>query len=121
VLTIWNKIDLGDKPAGKHRNIIYVSALTGAGFDALRDALKDQIGYHAAPEGIYLARRRHLVALHRASEALESADGHLRTCQAGELLAEDLRTAQDALSEITGAFTSEDLLGRIFSSFCVGK
>ncbi|HKH21405.1 MAG TPA: tRNA uridine-5-carboxymethylaminomethyl(34) synthesis GTPase MnmE [Gammaproteobacteria bacterium] len=121
VLTIWNKIDLGDKPAGKRKNIVYVSALTGAGFDALRDALKDQIGYHAAPEGIYLARRRHLVALHRASEALESADGHLRTCQAGELLAEDLRAAQDALSEITGTFTSEDLLGRIFSSFCVGK
>ncbi|HKF96480.1 MAG TPA: tRNA uridine-5-carboxymethylaminomethyl(34) synthesis GTPase MnmE, partial [Gammaproteobacteria bacterium] len=121
VLTIWNKIDLGDKPAGKRKNIIYVSALTGAGFDALRGALKDQIGFHAAPEGIYLARRRHLVALHRASEALESADGHLRTCQAGELLAEDLRAAQDALSEITGTFTSEDLLGRIFSSFCVGK
>ncbi|MDQ4147718.1 MAG: tRNA uridine-5-carboxymethylaminomethyl(34) synthesis GTPase MnmE [Pseudomonadota bacterium] len=121
VLTIWNKIDLSGQSAGNRDDIIYVSALTGAGFDALCDVIKDHAGYRNSPEGVYLARRRHLVALHRASEALDKSDKLLRTRQAGELLAEELREAQNALSEITGEFTSEDLLSRIFSSFCIGK
>jgi tRNA modification GTPase len=121
VLMIWNKIDLGDKPAGRREDTVYISALTGSGLDALREALKEHMGYRANPEGVYLARRRHLVALQSAGQALERADELLKTRQAGELLAEELRAAQQSLSEITGAFTSEDLLGRIFSSFCVGK
>lgn len=121
LLTIWNKIDLGCKPPSKQGNVVYLSALTGAGLDTLRGALKDHMGYRANPEGVYLARRRHLVALQSAGEALGRANELLHTRQAGELLAEELRVAQQALSEITGAVTSEELLGRIFSSFCIGK
>lgn len=121
VLQVWNKIDLGETPAGRPADVVYVSALTGAGFDALRERIKLFAGYTAAPDGVFLARRRHLEALHAADQALVRAGELLRTCQAGELLAEELRAAQRALSEITGAFTSEDLLGRIFASFCIGK
>ncbi|MGH8503000.1 MAG: tRNA uridine-5-carboxymethylaminomethyl(34) synthesis GTPase MnmE [Gammaproteobacteria bacterium] len=121
VLTVWNKIDLGDKPAGERDDKVYVSALTGAGIDALREAVKRRAGYRAGGEGLFVARRRHLHALQSARQALARADEALNALSAGELLAEELRAAQQALSEITGAFTSEDLLSRIFSSFCIGK
>lgn len=121
LLTVWNKIDLCDVPPGRREGIVYVSALTGAGFGALTHAVKDYMGFKASPEGVFLARRRHLVALETAAQALVRANGVARSGSYGELLAEELRAAQQALSEITGAFTSEDLLGQIFSNFCIGK
>ncbi|WP_127478769.1 tRNA uridine-5-carboxymethylaminomethyl(34) synthesis GTPase MnmE [Sulfurivermis fontis] len=121
---IHNKIDLSGHPAsveqcddGLH---VYLSARSGDGLDLLREHLKQSMGYHAAGEGVFSARRRHL-------DALERAAGHLATgvaqlgLGAGELLAEELQQAQQALGEITGVFTADDLLGRIFSSFCIGK
>ncbi|HBG30724.1 MAG TPA: tRNA uridine-5-carboxymethylaminomethyl(34) synthesis GTPase MnmE, partial [Gammaproteobacteria bacterium] len=90
------------------------------GLDALRDHLKACAGYSAG-SGVFSARRRHLDALDHAAAHLEAADARLRQERAGELAAEELRLVQAALGEITGAFTSDDLLGRIFSSFCIGK
>jgi tRNA modification GTPase len=79
------------------------------------------MGYQAGSEGSFSARRRHLDALERAQAFLQTGQQQLQAEQAGELLAEDLRQAQQCLSEITGEFSSDDLLGRIFSSFCIGK
>jgi tRNA modification GTPase len=79
------------------------------------------MGYQGEQEGEFIARRRHLVALERAAEHLENGVTVLTASNAGELLAEDLRQAQNTLSEITGEFTADDLLGEIFSSFCIGK
>ncbi len=121
LLTVWNKIDLCDVPPGRREGIVYVSALTGAGIGALTRALKDYMGFKASPESVFLARRRHLVALEAAAQALARGIDIALSGSFGELLAEELRATQQALSEITGAFTSEDLLGRIFSSFCIGK
>jgi len=121
VVTVWNKIDLGDTLAGERDGVVYVSALTGAGLDALREALKKHAGFNASAEGVFLARHRHLQALQTAGLALERAYAILSSQRAGELLAEELRAAQQALAAITGEFTSDDLLGRIFSSFCIGK
>jgi tRNA modification GTPase len=101
--------------------IIRLSAKQGDGIDLLTDHLKDCMGYQAGSEGSFSARRRHLDALGRAQALLEVGQLQLQVAQAGELLAEDLRQAQQCLSEITGEFSSDDLLGRIFSSFCIGK
>jgi tRNA modification GTPase len=79
------------------------------------------VGYQHLGEGDFIARRRHLDALDRALEYLHQGETSLERDRAGELLAEDLRLAQQSLSEITGEFTADDLLGRIFSSFCIGK
>ena len=98
-----------------------LSARTGQGVEQLKDHLKETIGYETGTEGGFLARRRHLSALETAAEHLEQGHYQLVYARAGELLAEELRLAQQALSEITGEFTSDDLLGRIFSSFCIGK
>lgn len=100
---------------------ILISAKTGAGIDLLRGHLQERAGYQDAAEGCFSARRRHLDALRRAQTYLENGQGQLRNQRAGELLAEDLKLAQHALSEITGAYTTDDLLGKIFSSFCIGK
>jgi len=89
--------------------------------DDLRDHLKAVMGYNAASEGGFIARRRHIESLQQAEQFLNSGMDQLLYAQAGELLAEDLRQAQQALNEITGEFSSDDLLGRIFSSFCIGK
>ncbi|MDD5123412.1 MAG: tRNA uridine-5-carboxymethylaminomethyl(34) synthesis GTPase MnmE, partial [Methylovulum sp.] len=78
-------------------------------------------GFNEATDNVFIARRRHLEALAHAHEAVETALNQLQKNQAGELAAEDLRIAQQSLAEITGEFTSDDLLGRIFSSFCIGK
>ena len=99
---------------------MWLSAKTGAGLDLLRVHLKRCMGYHSGDGGVFMARRRHLDALARAASALTAADEQL-VIRAGELAAEELREAQNALSEITGEFSSEDLLERIFSSFCIGK
>jgi tRNA modification GTPase len=99
-----------------------VSALTGAGLDALRHRLLAMAGWHAEPEGVFIARTRHLEALRRTRAHLDLAAAHADAGDAQlELFAEELRLAHDALGEITGAFTSDDLLGVIFSRFCIGK
>jgi len=100
---------------------IVLSARSGEGLDVLRAMLKDAMGFQSGDAGLFTARRRHLDALARAEAALVVGLQQLLQRNAGELLAEDLRVAQNALSEITGEFTSDDLLGRIFSSFCIGK
>lgn len=98
-----------------------ISALTGQGIQALKDHLKELVGYDSSSEGSFIARARHVDALNRASAHLDTGREQLLATGAGELLAEELRYCQQCLSEITGEFTSDDLLGRIFSSFCIGK
>ncbi|MFP5423969.1 MAG: tRNA uridine-5-carboxymethylaminomethyl(34) synthesis GTPase MnmE [Gammaproteobacteria bacterium] len=100
---------------------ISLSAKSTEGLDLLREHLKACMGYEQTSESSFSARRRHLEALRQASTHLEHGHAQLTLASAGELLAEDLRMAQQALGEITGAFSSDDLLGRIFSSFCIGK
>jgi tRNA modification GTPase len=100
---------------------ISLSARSSDGLDLLRDHLKACMGFQQTSESSFSARRRHLEALRQASTHLEHGHAQLTLAGAGELLAEDLRMAQQALGEITGAFSSDDLLGRIFSSFCIGK
>ncbi len=125
VSIVRNKIDLsGAEPGlieGEHGPEIRLSAAIGLGLDSLRGHLEQCAGYQSSGEGLFMARRRHLEALEHAQDALGRADRQWRQQRAGELVAEDLRRAQLALSEITGEFTTEDLLGRIFASFCIGK
>jgi tRNA modification GTPase len=126
ITLVRNKIDLSEEAAGLFESksgdlYIGISAATGAGIDALKEHLKTIMGFSESGEGGFTARRRHLDALERANSFLASGKAQLQGYAAGELLAEDLRHAQNALSEITGEFTSDDLLGRIFSSFCIGK
>ena len=122
---VRNKIDLTGASAGETETgtavEIAVSAKRGDGIDLLRAHLKRSMGFGSAGEGEFIARRRHLEALDRAAGHLSAGDRVLREMASGELLAEDLRQAQLALAEITGEFTADDLLGRIFSSFCIGK
>lgn len=123
VTVVLNKADLvGDiqLPVATIPHLL-ISASTGAGMTALRDHLKQCMGYNSSESGSFLARRRHLDALHRAQQCIDNAVARLQQHHAGELCAEELRMAQLALNEITGEFTSDDLLGRIFSSFCIGK
>jgi len=122
---IRNKIDKQDKQSTLSQQngdtVLLLSAKTGEGMDLLEQHLFDSIGYHPEDEGVFIARRRHLDALARARAAIESGYNCLAGMGAGELLAEELRQAQLALGEITGTFTNEDLLDKIFSSFCIGK
>lgn len=101
--------------------LIRLSAKTGDGIEALRTHLKACMGFSGGNEGGFMARRRHLEALERAAAHLDIGQQQLEGYMAGEILAEELRIAQQHLSEITGEFSSDDLLGRIFSSFCIGK
>jgi tRNA modification GTPase len=119
VIDVWNKVDLAVSAPSPS---IRLSAKTGEGLDDLRKKLLEAAGWQAAPEGVYIARERHVQALRRVEEHLLQAASHLAAeAQALDLLAEELRLAQNALNEITGEFTTEDLLGVIFSSFCIGK
>lgn len=117
-LTLHNKIDVAGEAPRMAGDEIWLSARTGAGVELLRDKLLEAAGWQAAGEDTFMARTRHLDALARAA-------GHLAVAResAGqlELFAEELRLAQAALSEITGEFTADDLLGEIFSKFCIGK
>ncbi len=122
---VRNKVDLVDETPGLGERDgiaeVRLSAKTGDGMDALRAHLKTQVCYDGASEGDFSARRRHLDAIRRAAERLDDGQRALRDGRAGELLAEDLRLAQQALSEITGEFSADDLLGEIFGRFCIGK
>lgn len=125
VIFIRNKIDLRQELPSirfdKDRAVVSLSAKSGAGIDLFKDQIKTQVGFQPAGEGIYLARRRHLDALLRAQEYVQDSLQQMTGTRSGELAAEDLRQAHLALCEITGEFTADDLLGRIFSSFCIGK
>ncbi|MDZ4261351.1 MAG: tRNA uridine-5-carboxymethylaminomethyl(34) synthesis GTPase MnmE [Pseudomonadota bacterium] len=125
VTVIRNKIDLSNGRAsisdGALGKEIALSAKTGSGLELLTQHLKECVGYQSAGEGSFMARRRHVDALQRGLDLVLHGQQQLLLHQAGELLAEDLRQAQDALNEITGEFSSDDLLGKIFSSFCIGK
>jgi len=138
VIDVWNKADvagveaLRQQPADvppaaapgqavPHEHL-HLSARTGAGLDVLRQRLLQLAGWQGGGEGLYMARERHVQALQRVGEHLDLADAHLAAqVQSLDLLAEELRLAQNALNEITGAFSADDLLGVIFSSFCIGK
>ncbi len=119
-LVIRNKIDLLPTASAEAQDTLDVSALTGAGLEKLRAALRQHAGIGEGSEGTFSARARHLAALDQVAERLRDAVEHAQH-GAGELLAEELRRAQDALGEITGAFSADQLLGEIFSSFCIGK
>ncbi|ATZ96502.1 tRNA uridine-5-carboxymethylaminomethyl(34) synthesis GTPase MnmE [Dickeya fangzhongdai] len=125
ITVVRNKADVTGEPLSiedvNTYSLIRLSARTGNGVDLLRDHLKQSMGFTSNTEGGFLARRRHLQALEQAAQHLQQGHEQLVGAYAGELLAEELRLAQQALSEITGEFTSDDLLGRIFSSFCIGK
>ena len=121
VTVVHNKIDLsGDEP-GVIDGEVYLSAETGRGIGALRQRIRELAGYENQGEGAFTARRRHIRALQRAAEHFVAGRRALEEARAGELLAEELRLSQQALGEITGAFTADDLLGKIFSEFCIGK
>ncbi len=126
VIRVWNKIDLsGHRPAADvmdDATHIYLSASERTGVDLLRDALLRVAGWQQTGESLYLARERHLIALKMARTHLDAAAEHAATSdQALDLFAEELRLAQEQLNSITGEFTSDDLLGVIFSRFCIGK
>lgn len=125
IILVKNKIDLKkESPEKKVKSDfteISLSAKFNEGMDLLKQHLKELMGFQATMEGEFLARRRHLEALEKAEHYFYSAGKALNEKKAGELLAEDLRLAQNHLNEITGEFTSDDLLGKIFSSFCIGK
>jgi len=125
VTLVYNKCDLlaglpvADTLSGPP--VITLSALSGAGIETLRAHLKTVMGFQGVDAGAVSARGRHLEALSRARAHTEEAARQLSEARAGELVAEELRAAQQALAEVTGEFTSEDLLGRIFAGFCIGK
>lgn len=125
LVLVRNKVDLTGTPIGLDPAAdppeIALSARTGAGIDRLRRFLKERMGYRDAQEGEFIARRRHLDAIERAEMGLRQAVSTLADSASLDLVAEDLRSAQRALGEITGAVTPDDLLDRIFASFCIGK
>ncbi len=125
VIYVENKIDLLASVPHVKKNqdtiVIALSARTGEGIDLLKTEIARAVHLQPAGEGIFSARRRHLDALARAAEFLQAAAAQTRQLHALDLLAEELRLAQHALGEITGEVTSDDLLGEIFSSFCIGK
>ncbi len=125
ITKVFNKIDLLNiEPEIKQTEAgfnCYLSIKTGQGMSLLRHHLKESVGFNEATDNVFIARRRHIEAIRAGSEFVESALSQLQINQAGELVAEDLRHAQMSFSEITGKVTSDDLLGKIFSSFCIGK
>jgi tRNA modification GTPase len=128
VLHVFNKADAAEptgldeaglRPSGA---VLKLSARTGEGLQALRQALLEQAGWQAAPEGVFIARQRHVQALHEARDHLALAVDHASQQDGAlDLLAEELRLAHNALGRITGAFSADDLLGEIFTRFCIGK
>jgi tRNA modification GTPase len=125
ITLIRNKIDLSGEPAGLQKtgkfDVCRLSVKSGEGIDELKNHLKSVVGYETSVEGRFMARRRHLEAMQAAQAHIGEAKNQLLAKQAGELVAEELKLAQRALEAITGSFSSDDLLGRIFTSFCIGK
>jgi len=127
VIEVWNKLDALEAgppaaPGDRAPHVVAISAKTGDGLDALRRHLLEIAGWQSAPEGVYIARERHVQALRRVQVHLDEAAARMaQQAQALDLLAEELRLAQNALNEITGEFGADELLGVIFSSFCIGK
>jgi len=127
VFRVFNKIDLSgadENPLVDDKDAftdLHVSAKTRSGISTLKEALKQFAGLNASVEGGFIARRRHLDALHRSQDFLVKARQQLEENHAGELVAEELKQAHQALESITGAYSADDLLGEIFSSFCIGK
>jgi len=121
IIVVHNKIDLINKKAGKIGNDIYISAKQRIGINFLTDELKNRMGFQQYTEDGFIARRRHLHSLQRTQKLVDSAEMQLIKFNAGELMAEELRQAQDELGKITGKYTPDDLLGEIFSNFCIGK
>ncbi|MBO9650726.1 MAG: tRNA uridine-5-carboxymethylaminomethyl(34) synthesis GTPase MnmE [Variovorax sp.] len=120
VIDVWSKLDAA--PGAAPTSGVSLSAKTGFGVEALRTRLLEVAGWQAVPEGVYLARARHVQALTRVEQHIDIAAEHLAArAQSLDLLAEELRLAQNALNEITGEFGADDLLGVIFSRFCIGK
>ena len=119
VTIVHNKIDLTDDRPGIRDGEVWLSAATGEGIDALRQRIRELAGYEG--DGTFTARRRHVRALEEASRHFASGRQALEDSRAGELLAEELRLGQQALGAITGEVSADDLLGRIFSEFCIGK
>jgi tRNA modification GTPase len=124
-LVVWNKIDAAEPPKTERQadedKVIAVSAKTGEGLDTLRERIRRLAGYRNLGEGAFTARQRHVDALTDAAAHFEDGRTALETEHAGELLAEELRLAQIALGRITGEVSSDELLGKIFSEFCIGK
>jgi tRNA modification GTPase len=119
VIDLWNKLDSMPQAVP---GALALSAKTGAGLDSLRRRLLEVAGWQASPEGVFIARARHVQALQQVDGHVDMAVAHLAShAQSLDLLAEELRLAQQALNDITGAFSADDLLGVIFSSFCIGK
>jgi tRNA modification GTPase len=120
VLTVHNKIDVvGEPPRVSENGLeLWLSALTGTGIDLLRSRLLSVVGWSSTGEGTFIARARHLTALHRARDHLQIAS---ESGNRLELFAEELRLAQESLAEITGEYSADDLLGAIFGQFCIGK
>ena len=124
LIILRNKTDVTGEPPGAQQHdpsVLNISAKTGAGLEALRETIRQVAGYENLGDGAFTARRRHIDALNLATTHFECGRDALSNNKAGELFAEELRLAQKALGEITGSFTSDDLLGRIFSEFCIGK
>jgi len=121
LLLVYSKSDLLDPAKPCEQEHLYVSTHTGSGMDALIDGITGQVADYNQDNHSFMARRRHVDALQRALEFLHQAVNSFEHSRSGELMAEDLRQAQHCLNEITGEFTSDDLLGKIFSSFCIGK
>ena len=122
ILQVFNKADVSTGGAQPPEGALLLSTKTGAGLDGLRARLLQQVGWHATPEGLFIARERHVQALKRTREHLELAQAvATQVPPALDLLAEELRLSHDALGEITGTFSADDLLGEIFSKFCIGK
>ncbi len=125
ITRIYNKADLSGRSIGlvegTNESSIAIAAKTGEGMEALREHLKHIAGYQNEQSGQFSARRRHINNLQAVGQNIDNARYQLVEIRAGELVAEELRLAQDQLAEITGQFTSDDLLGEIFSNFCIGK
>ena len=125
VTVLINKIDLTHKTpeiiAKESYTVINLSVKTGAGIELFREHIKNRVGFNTHSEGNFIARKRHVIALKDAAKHLQEGLHQLEVYRAGELLAEELRQAQLMLDQITGKFTSDDLLGKIFSEFCIGK
>jgi tRNA modification GTPase len=125
ITVVRNKADLTGETSGMTYDgqspVVRIAAKDGSGVTELREHLKTIMGYNASSEGGFIARRRHIEALEQATLFLNNGLDQLTGASAGELLAEDLRMAQNSLNEITGEFSSDDLLGKIFGSFCIGK